>query len=145
MAKKTRHRGWVDPWNFVLWQRDGKPASWSGGVSGGRIEHISNQQMARMIESGDIEFEGEEPARESWDSRHYTTKLQRTMKGMGQFPEGSVGADMSERGNSYYTLVEWEASYADSAGKFLTETLPKLEALSYGKPENIRIVFWFDN
>jgi hypothetical protein len=33
----------------------------------------------------------------------------------------------------------------DSAEIFLKETMPKLEALSYGKPKNVRIVFWFDN
>jgi hypothetical protein len=144
-GQKTKHRGWVDPWNFTLWQRDGKPQAWSGGVSGGRVEHISNQQMARIIDGGDIAFEGEEPAAGSWDGRAYTTSFQRKMKGVGVFPAGSIGSDLTERPTSYYTLVEWEESYADCAGKFLTETMPKLEALCYGKPENVRIVFWFDN
>ena len=42
-----------------------------------------------------------------------------------------------------YINVDWTESYRDSAGEFLTKTLPKLEVL--GDPENVRIVFWFDN
>lgn len=42
-----------------------------------------------------------------------------------------------------YTLVEWSESYRASARSFLEQTLPYLESL--GKPEDVRIVFWFDN
>jgi hypothetical protein len=45
----------------------------------------------------------------------------------------------------YYTRVSWQTPYAVLAEAFLKETMPKLEALSYGKPGNVRIVFWFDN
>jgi len=43
----------------------------------------------------------------------------------------------------WYTVVSWTETYAASVGDFLTETLPKLEAL--GAPEDVRCVFWFDN
>lgn len=39
--------------------------------------------------------------------------------------------------------VEWEVYYNQVAQDFLSETLPKLWRL--GSPEDIRIVFWFDN
>lgn len=42
-----------------------------------------------------------------------------------------------------YTLVEWEESYAVSAAAFLEKTIPALREL--GAPEDVRLVFWFDN
>lgn len=42
-----------------------------------------------------------------------------------------------------YTQVEWETSYAEQAGSFLNITMPKLWRL--GAPEDVRIVYWFDN
>lgn len=54
-----------------------------------------------------------------------------------------IQAGISQR--SLYTQVEWEESYYESAKKFVDNVIPKLDALSYGKPENVRIVFWFDN
>lgn len=143
----TKHRGWIDAWNFVLWQRNGKPFMWSGGISGQMVEHVSNQRMAWLVDPANEEiiFEGEEPEKGSWQDRKYTTRLQRIMRWVGDFPAGSVGAEITDRGTSYYTLVEWDESYYESAKPFVDEVLPKLDALSYGRPENVRIVFWFDN
>ena len=44
---------------------------------------------------------------------------------------------------SVYCQVEWEQPYYKVARKFLAETMPRLWRL--GKPEDVRIVFWFDN
>lgn len=53
---------------------------------------------------------------------------------------GDYNRDESAR---YFVQVEWQEKYSESAGNFLTQTLPRLQAL--GKPEDVRIVFWFDN
>ena len=45
--------------------------------------------------------------------------------------------------NGLYTRVTWCEPYAASAPEFLEVTLPRLRAL--GSPEDVRIVFWFDN
>lgn len=42
-----------------------------------------------------------------------------------------------------YTRVRWNVDYKKAAGTFYTETLASLSKL--GNPENVRIVFWFDN
>jgi hypothetical protein len=39
--------------------------------------------------------------------------------------------------------IQWDTPYLDYADKFLAKTMPKLWAL--GKPEDVRIVFFFDN
>lgn len=43
----------------------------------------------------------------------------------------------------YHTQVEWESSYYESCKEFVDEIIPKLKEM--GKPEEVRIVFWFDN
>ena len=52
---------------------------------------------------------------------------------------------LKEEGGRYYTKVEWNESYKDSAGSFYTRTLPLLKGLAGGDLESVRIVFWFDN
>lgn len=47
-------------------------------------------------------------------------------------------------GLEYYTIVKWEESYKNAVGSyFVDEILPELNKL--GNPEDVRIVFWFDN
>ncbi|ASA22343.1 hypothetical protein [Paenibacillus donghaensis] len=47
--------------------------------------------------------------------------------------------------SSYYTLVRWEKSLREALGSFCSWSLPELNKLVEGNPENVRIVFWFDN
>jgi len=42
-----------------------------------------------------------------------------------------------------YTLVKWRETYADLCKRFVNETIPALEKL--GEPDDVRIVFWFNN
>lgn len=42
-----------------------------------------------------------------------------------------------------YPRIEWTSTYADRAGIFFDEVIPKLSSL--GQPEEIRIVFWFSS
>lgn len=141
-TRTTKKRGWVDPWNFDLWRRDGRPQGWSGGVSGQDIEHVSNQTLARLIDSGDLVWEGEEPPPGSWNSRPYSTSLQRSMREWN-LPEGSVGATMTKSRPCHYTLVEWEIAYSESAQEFLDELHAHVVPL--GAPEDVRLVMGFDS
>jgi len=43
----------------------------------------------------------------------------------------------------YYTQVFWETTYYKETEHFHRRCIPRLQAL--GKPEDVRIVFWFDN
>jgi hypothetical protein len=46
---------------------------------------------------------------------------------------------------NYYTQVEWTVAYKDAIGKYWFEkTIPALTKLSKN-PDDVRIVFWFDN
>ena len=44
---------------------------------------------------------------------------------------------------TYYTTVQWEEPYRVSVRYFCDTTIPALQAL--GDPNDVRIIFWFDN
>lgn len=46
-------------------------------------------------------------------------------------------------GKDIYVDYHWSIQYADHAEHFLQKTIPMLQTL--GNPEDVRIVFWFDN
>jgi len=141
--RTVKRRGWVDPWNFELYRTRGKPSNWSGGISGGSIEHVTNAWMARAIDSGEIQWVGDPPGEDDWDGRPYSTSLQRGMSGWDLKPGtvgGSIRDDLRPR---HYTNIEWTVTYRECVEKFLTATLPALQSL--GSPEDVRLVFWFDN
>lgn len=152
-SRVRESRGWVDPWNFELWRKKGKPSSWSGGVSGGSVEHISNQQMAEMIDSGDIQFVGDDEQWENYDGiaydRAYTSGLGRAMKEMGSFPQGSPGQAIAETGldrPSHFTLVAWDTPYEETASEFLKVMRERVAPLAPDRDlSKIRIVFGFDS
>ncbi|MCC6314194.1 MAG: hypothetical protein IT337_09265 [Thermomicrobiales bacterium] len=61
---------------------------------------------------------------------------------MGQVADGMI--DLGEK--RPYTQVEWGVTYAEAAGSFYTETLPKLrEIRAMDRVIDLRIVFWFDS
>ena len=59
--------------------------------------------------------------------------------GKGWSAEKRIQADLG----SVYCQVEWEQPYYKSVRGFWSDTMPRL--LRLGKPEEVRIVFWFDN
>lgn len=134
----TKKRGWVDPHQFDLFRKNGMPEQWSGSVSGAKIEHISNQHMAKLLDSNEIQFVDNNDW--GWG---YTTSLQRAMSDW-KLPDGSVGDSMrKEIMPRHYTLVEWSQPYRSCCKEFVEKTIPALKSL--GEPGSVRIVFWFDN
>lgn len=45
-------QGWVNPEEYKIFKEKGQPRSWSGGVSGGRVKHVLNEEMDRLIDKG---------------------------------------------------------------------------------------------
>lgn len=46
-------------------------------------------------------------------------------------------------GKDMYVKYRWSITYQDHCENFIKETIPKLKTL--GEPDDVRIVFWFDN
>jgi hypothetical protein len=121
-TQTTKQRGWVNGPEFEEWERlrkwDPEPKSHCGGVSGGSIQHISSEEMARRVQV-------------------ITESL-----GNG-VPWCAVSDRLSQLLRDTYCQVEWEIDYARCCQEFWWNTIPRL--LRLGPPEHTRLVFWFDN
>lgn len=60
-----------------------------------------------------------------------------------EVPIGDGGVKISGFSDNETRVVP--VTYAQAAGSFYEEALPKLRELANGDPESVRIVFWFDN
>lgn len=99
--QKTGKQGYVTIEEYKNFKENGHPEAWCGGVDGGGVSKITNEEMDEILKSGNTQ------------------------------PDT-------------YTLVKWRTSYRDSVGDyFLVNTMDELKKL--GEPENVRIVFFFDN
>lgn len=114
-TRTTAKRGVVSPREFARFHLTGRPDSWSGDIVGGGVRLISNDEMLALIKNGRENF--------AWKDYHAMDD----------------GAPIA----SYYTQISWQVKYYEVASEFLSETLPQLWRL--GTPEDVRIVFFFDN
>jgi len=117
-TQTTTKRGVVGKREFLRWHLRGKPESWSGSIGGGDIQNVTNDEMFALLKA---EFGADTL---TW--RHF-----HDAPDTGFVFEGPV------------TQVEWKQSYAETAQHFLWDTMPKLWKI--GKPDEVRIVYWFDN
>lgn len=117
----TKRRGWVDAFNYAYWvdfrkKRGELPEEFCGGVSGGDIQHVTEEEMQRKLAAIKDRFS---QCGHGWRKAVKTELV------------------------SVYCPFEMPQYYYQSAKDFLGETLPRLLAL--GRPDDVRIVFWFDN
>lgn len=62
------------------------------------------------------------------------------------YPMNEIPSDIESRiagGESPYILYEWKIAYRDHCRFFIEDTIPELMKL--GRPENVRMLFFFDN
>lgn len=62
--QKTKHRGFVSMEEYKEFKNNGKPQSWSGGISGGTIKIVENEFMDRLLDMAED------------NGFHYYTKVQ---------------------------------------------------------------------
>jgi len=116
----TKRRGWVNGIEYFNWiqynRRLGEsPDSWSGGMYGPDIKHITVAEMDEEIKK--IEQQ----------NSHYHDQIKA----------------IEETLKNVYCKVEWEQPYYKCCRRFWSDVIPQL--LRLGKPEDVRLVFWFDN
>lgn len=99
------------------------PDSYCGGVGGGSTKIISMEAGDKLLE------QLYEVRRQSQNKPH----------------EERAAAEKAFMDEHAWLYVEshWEQPYYKTSRHFLSDCLPKLWRL--GKPEDVRIVFWFDN
>ena len=120
-TQTTKLRGVVNPAGFAEWCVRGMPSNFWGLVSGSNIKNVSNDVMSCVIKH-----------KLGCTTIDYSTmcKLKNADKPL-------------DDNSKYFTQVEWTVPYYETAYDFWAKTIPQLLAL--GKPEDVRIVFWFDN
>jgi hypothetical protein len=117
----TKHRGVVDSVQFIKFMEAGgkkAPESYCGGVSGPNVEHVDNKNMMKLLMTGAAPREAK-PGADPWDL--------------------AVAAD----GKSYFTTVQWQETYRESAGEAWFNFLDALKKV--GEPGKVRVVFGFDS
>lgn len=120
-TQTTTLTGWIDAATFAEWEFWGRgrgeaPDGWCGGISGHDIQHVPEGVMRERIK----EVIGDQRLRDPGVMEAIKTKLR-----------------------NFYCQSQWTQHYYQCTGGFLGETMPKLWAL--GKPEDVRILFLFDN
>ncbi len=117
--------GIIDAVTFSAWlarrDRDPEPSEWCRGVGGPNIKMLTLPQMEEKISHLRTECGY---GTESWNVAMFDGRLKHDLYG-------------------YYCKVEWEISYARECAYFWWKAIPVL--LRMGNPEDVRIVFWFDN
>lgn len=139
-AKVTRVPCWVDPWNYDLFRRRGRPEFWLGSADGKDRECVSPEFMDHIIDSGDLEWTGPEPADDGWSMRPYTTSFDRIEEERESSEKTRVVAD-----TQYFTRVVWEISYGEQARYFLDQIAEFVECMGSPSPCEVRLVMGFDN
>jgi len=121
--KSTTHNGMINLEQYKIWKEKGKPEEWCKDVFGGNIKIISNEELEQVLFESSI-------------IKKKNSQIKNILKKIGYF--------IPSKNDRYYTRINWIETYAESCSNFLTETIPLLEKLGK-KPQNVRIVFWFDN
>lgn len=126
-TRTTLKRGVVNAAEYAKWAawRRGQnlgPESYCGGVSGRDVRHVSEEEMATIVR------DAEKAARSGAGANLCNSDVWE-----------AVGAPLK----NLYCRVSWTTPYYRAANEFLSECVPRLWRL--GKPEDVRLVFWFDS
>lgn len=128
-------RGVVDPVEWARWRDHGAPNAWSGAVYGNRVTHHSPEGF-------EAAWQKVRAARGYPAVRHASVHLG------GREDDDEQDLLMFVEylgGGSPHTQVEWVVTYHAACRDFWVDAIPKLLALSEGRFDDLRIVFFFDN
>jgi hypothetical protein len=120
----VKMRGFVNAREYYRWASYKKdkgyaPESYCGGVSGRDVNIVSEKEMVELTDA----LKGEEQIK-PLKYNEIVDKIKKELQ-------------------HHYCQAEWTTTYYRCAGIFLSETIFRL--LGLGKPEEVRMVFWFDN
>jgi len=110
------HRGWVTATEYQRFREFGAPMSWSGRVGGGGIVHVSNSEMDRLIDSGEV-------------------KVDLTATPDFLFSDGG----------RHYTEIRWTSRLSESLSGEWAGLMDKLSKITRDDGQDVRVVFFFDN
>jgi hypothetical protein len=120
-TQKTKHAGVVcgpilEKWNRWDRHHGAGPSEYCGQTFGKNQVHLTDAELSAKVK-----------------------EVAANWRNLGD----NFDAVMEKQLGNHYAECEWEETYAKSVGPFLSGTLPRLYRL--GKPDDVRIVFFFDN
>jgi len=123
-TRQTTRRGWVSAETFEEWDRmkkwEPRPKGWSGGISGPRIEHVTEQEMRRRVYAVMKDARGPE-----WNDA--ITRLR------------ALCGDL-------YCSISWQEPYTRAAGDLWIVHVPHMLKLGHEHGvDNVRMVMNFDS
>lgn len=135
-TQTTTKQGVVGYRELARWKLQGAPTSWSGSIDGPGITQHDGADSAPII---DKLINGK-----WWDVFHgFADEGTGTSRGLDRLDDVTLVALAKHFGPRPVFTVRWETPYYEAAGSFLSRTLPKLWRM--GAPDDVRIVFFFDN
>jgi len=125
-AQAATLSGWVGAVGYAQWDRRRRsnglgPESYCQGVGGGNVRHITEDEMRQQLEVTKAPYLDGDYV-EPWDDYIAAVKA--------ELP-------------SHYCQVEWQLAYYQCVPAFWASCMPRLAAA--GNPDDVRLVFWFDN
>jgi hypothetical protein len=145
-------RGYVGEEGFIQYLAEGRPDGYSGGVGGWNVVIITNEEMKKLVkQSSDIlpvNEKGEEAiiqysearveyVKELCDKYNYNNEIIRP-----QYPYAIVPIDCN-RPPAFYTQVEWTQTIREDISDEFFGLIR--DALGDSDPDDVRLVFFFDN
>lgn len=123
-TQTTTKTGLVSVDEFCRWRAWGRskgegPQSYSGGIFGASVTIIDADEMELKV-----------------------SELHKSLRESGK-SNADIWKSISARLPHHYCQVSWGTPYYRAASHFLAECLPRL--WRFGKPEDVRCVFWFDS
>ena len=123
-TQETMLEGDLHALEFEEWERYDRrkgesPRSWAGSISGTEIKRMDEDRLRELIAKKKTELETAKISGKAWED------------------------EMRKEFGSIITHSCWSVPYYKCAEPFLSEFLPRMWRL--GKPEDVRIVFFFDN
>jgi hypothetical protein len=115
----THKRGWVAMDEYKTFLEKGHPESWSGGVSGGSVKHVTNAEMDKLIADG-VNSPGLMSGPHDFTAPHYYTQVEWKI--------------------AYAESADWFLEHSIPVMEKLAGNSDVL-----GGAEGVRMVFFFDN
>lgn len=133
-TQTTRKAGVVGYHELARWALCGRPESWSGSIVGGGVTHHDGAEAIEKIRAIEPDL---------WKLFHGYAVGFSSGEPTDRLSPDTRRALEAKFGPRPVFNIEWSVAYLDPAQQFLGTTLPRLWRL--GAPEDVRIVFWFDN
>jgi hypothetical protein len=143
--------GVVNGPTFREWSRWGReqgepPKEYCGGVSGRGVKHVTPGEMENLIAAIVAEAHALVPPLEKQtvpENADYGRVPFAAYRNRTWEVERKADELVAERLKSTFCRVGWRIAYHKCAREFWSDTIPRL--LRLGSPDNVRIVFFFDN